>query len=181
MSLWTTQTRAELTSGTSRGQTVSLGTQQWSTNCLLESSWYCNCSMPLCTVTMWTIIASLSLTEAPLALNDATWCNKPTFRHQVVAVFLMFVSRGFQSGNTPKKPTQFSLFCFSRGVLLLAGWLFHLNLFNMIYSLAIKRPADSLRECHLLRCAHVRNAYQQGWVRAYMKEIRGRGEMCWVT
>lgn len=180
MSLRTTQTRAGLTSGTSRGQTVSLGTQQWSTNWLLESSWYCNCLMPLCTVTMWTIMVSLLLTEAPWALNDAMWCNKPTTRYQVVAVFLMFVSHGFRSGNPPKKPTQF-LFCFFRGVLLLAEWLFQLNLFKVIYSLAIKRPADSLRECHLLRCALVRNAYQQEWVRAYMNEIRGRGEMCWVT
>lgn len=126
---------------------------------------------------MWTIMASLSLTGAPLARNDAMWCNKPTIRHQVVAVSIMFVSCGFLSGNTPKK--RHSSRCFVSLVVLYC-WLelFQFqNLLNVIYSLAIKRPADSLRECHLLRCAHVRNAYQQGWVRAFMDEIRGRGEM----
>lgn len=88
MSLWTTQTRAGLTSGTSGGQALSLGAEQWSTNGPL---YYNTVTFAYCCFAWWPceqLKRSLWLREAAYTLNDAMWCNKLPVRYQVVVPLL---------------------------------------------------------------------------------------------
>lgn len=142
--LWTTQTRAGPTFGTSRGQLVSLGTEQRSTNGplrILNSAHCCSAWRP-CEPIYQKGSGGL---EKPRMMQRG--CNSPMSIPQVVAFFFCFFNACLSD-------------CLLRSCICCLG--IRMQVLRKCAKLLLglvcmnqcsyRRVAESRRECHLFRC-----------------------------